>query len=210
MTISRRDFMRGVAGASGAAVAGSLISRDASAALPPPPKPDLSGIDHIVVVMMENRSFDHMLGWLPGANGRQAVLRYPDASGKLQPTYRLTSFTGCPHPDPDHTYDGGRSEMNGGKMNGWLRTTTNDSYCIGYYTEPDLPFFSGLARNFTTLDRFFCSILGPTLPNRVFSHAAQTDRLKNSTDIATVPTIWDLLATAGVSHRYYSIRTSHS
>ena len=203
MSPNRRDFLRGVAGVTGAAAAASVLGEKAVAALPKLPDPAQSGIEHIVVVMMENRSFDHMLGWLPGANGKQAGLKYPDSGGKLQATHRLTSFTGCPHPDPDHTYAGGRDEVNGGKMNGWLQTTTNDLYCIGYYEEEDLPFLSALARNFTTLDHFFCSILGPTFPNRVFSHAAQTDRLDNSPTISTLPTIWDSLAAADVSHKYY-------
>src|SRR5262249_15572180 len=125
---NRRDFLRGVAGVTGAAAVASVLGDEALAALPKLPNPSQSGIEHIVVVMMENRSFDHMLGWLPGANGKQAN-KYPDVNGKMQSTYRLTSFTGCPHPDPDHTYAGGRSEINGGKMNGWLRTTTNDIYC---------------------------------------------------------------------------------
>src|ERR1700731_301887 len=53
------------------------------------PRPDESNIEHIVVVMMENRSFDHLTGWLPGANGRQAGLRFADASGILHPTHHL-------------------------------------------------------------------------------------------------------------------------
>jgi phospholipase C len=167
------------------------------------PAPEQSGIEHIVVVMMENRSFDHLLGWLPNANGRQAGLSYADRAGVLHSTYRLTTFTGCGHPDPDHSYPAARSEYDNGKMDGWLRTTTNDSFCIGYYAEQDLPFFSALARNYTTLDNSFPSILGPTFPNRIFSHAAQTDRLDDSTGLTSVPTIWDALANAGVSHRYY-------
>ena len=209
MPIDRRDFLRGVVGASGAVVAGSFAGDDLKAseteiaAASTLPKPAESGIDHVVVVMMENRSFDHLLGWLPGARGKQAGLKYKDSAGVAHPTYRLTSFTGCGHPDPDHSYAGGRDECDGGKMDGWLRTTTNDIYCIGYYEEADLPFFSALARNFTTLDYFFPSILGPTFPNRVFSHAAQTDRLDNSVSLSTLPTIWDSLAQAGVTHRYY-------
>src|SRR5205085_10590449 len=53
---------------------------------------------------------------------------------------------------------------------------SNDDYAIGFYVEEDLPFYGALARNFTTLDRSFCSILGPTFPNRIFLHAAQTER----------------------------------
>ncbi len=207
MSIDRRDFLRGVVGASGAVVAGSitgkyLLASDSLASVKLPPAAE-SGIDHVVVVMMENRSFDHFLGWLPNANGRQAGLQYMDSNGVSHPTYHLKDFIGCAHPDPDHSYAGGRDEYNNGKMDGWLRTTTNDDFTIGYYTEAELPFLSNLARNFTTLDNFFCSILGPTFPNRVFSHAAQTDRLDNSPTLSTLPTIWDSLAAAGISNKYY-------
>ena len=88
-------------------------------------------------------------------------------------------------------------------MDGWLRTSSNDTFSIGYYEEADLPFYAALARNFTTLDNYFASILSSTFPNRVFQHAAQTDRLSNTLDLSTLPTIWDALALAGVSHKYY-------
>ena len=174
-----------------------------TAAITALPSPALSGIEHVVVVMMENRSFDHLLGWLPNANGRQAGLTYLDSSGNTHTTARLNYYVGCTHPDPDHSYAGGRSEYNNGEMDGWLRTTTNDSFCIGYYEEQDLPLFATLARNFTTLDNYFPSILSSTFPNRVFQHAAQTDRLSNTLDLSTLPTIWDRLKAAGVSCRYY-------
>jgi phospholipase C len=207
MAINRRDFLRGVAGASGAAAAGSLLDNKllatGVAGLPTLPRPDSSGIEHIVLVMMENRSFDHMLGWMPGARGRQAGLSYKDKNGVSHDTYRLKSFTGCPHPDPDHSYQGGRSEYDLGEMDGWLRTTTNDIYCIGYYAEEDLKFFSAFARNYTTLDNFFPSILSSTFPNRIFSWAAQTDRLDNSITISKLPTILDTLAANGISATYY-------
>ena len=70
--------------------------------------PSKSGIEHVVIVMMENRSFDHFLGWVPGADGRQAGLAYPDESGVLHPTLHLApDYQGCSHPDPDHTYEAG-------------------------------------------------------------------------------------------------------
>jgi phospholipase C len=187
--------------ASAAALAGksSLVSAQTESL----PTPDDSGIEHIVVVMMENRSFDHLLGWLPGANGQQAGLAYLDSKGAAHPTYHLTTFAGCSHPDPDHSYAGGRSEYDNGNMDGWLRTAANDVFSIGYYEEADLPFFGALARNYTTLDNYFSSILGPTFPNRVFQHAAQTDRLSNTIDLCRLPTIWDNLAAAGVSGKYY-------
>jgi phospholipase C len=202
MSVNRREFLLRAAGvASAAALAGqsSIVSGQTESL----PDPTDSGIEHIVVVMMENRSFDHLLGWLPGANGQQAALAYLDNKGEAHPTYRLTTFVGCSHPDPDHSYAGGRSEYDDGKMDGWLRTTTNDTFSIGYYEEADLPFFSALARNYTTLDNYFASILGPTFPNRIFQHAAQTDRLSNTIALSTLPTIWDNLAAAGVSRKYY-------
>jgi len=203
MRLNRRDFLREVAGTSGAALATLALQEEAAAQTASLPSPDDSGIEHVVIVMMENRSFDHFLGWLPGANGRQSGLTYIDGNGAAQKTYRLTDFVGCPHPDPDHSYAGARDEYDDGRMDGWLRTTTNDIYCVGYYAAADLPFFSAFAQNFTTLDNYFPSILGPTFPNRVFSHAAQTDRLSNTLTISTLPTIWDRLAAAGVSNKYY-------
>jgi phospholipase C len=201
MSISRRTFMRSVAGAASAA---ALVGpRALEGEAPELPSPEESQIEHIVVLMMENRSFDHLLGWLPGANGRQAGLTYLDSSSEPHPTYRLTTYVGCSHPDPDHSYAGGRSEHDDGKNDGWLQTSTNDVFCIGYYEEADLPFYSALSRNFTTCDNYFASILSSTFPNRVFQHAAQTDRLSNTFDISTLPTIWDNLAAAGVSHKYY-------
>jgi phospholipase C len=204
MSINRRQFMRRAAGAvSTAALMGTAGSQRLAGQEQTLPAPEASGIEHIVVVMMENRSFDHLLGWLPGGNGTQAGLAYVDKRGEAHPTFRLNTFVGCSHPDPDHSYAGGRSEYNDGQMDGWLRTSSNDTFSIGYYEEADLRFFSGLARNFTTLDNYFPSILSSTFPNRVFQHAAQTDRLSNTLDLSTLPTIWDTLAVAGISHKYY-------
>ena len=204
MSINRRQFMRRAAEAvSTAALMGTAGSQRLAGQEQGLPDPNASGIEHIVVVMMENRSFDHLLGWLPGGNGTQAGLTYVDKRGEAHPTFRLSTFVGCSHPDPDHSYAGGRSEYDNGQMDGWLRTSSNDTFSIGYYEEADLPFFSALARNFTTLDNYFPSILSSTFPNRVFQHSAQTDRLSNTVELSTLPTIWDTLAVAGVSHKYY-------
>jgi phospholipase C len=168
------------------------------------PTPSSSGIEHIVVVTMENRSFDHFLGWLPNAVGQQSGLSYTDPSGVAHATYQLSGdYTGCPHNDPDHTYSGARVTYDGGKMDGFLKDTANDNFSIGYYQESDIPFYAALARNFTTCDHYFAAILGPTFPNRMFLYAAQTDRTDDSVSISTLPTILDRLAAAGVSHNYY-------
>ncbi len=210
MKINRRDFLRGAAGASGAALLGrasggrgaELFAQDFGLSSLPPPSE--SGIEHIVVVMMENRSFDHFLGWLPNAEGQQAGLTYLDANGVPHQTHPLApDFTGCTHPDPDHSYLGGRVQYDDGAMDGFLRSGNNDDYAIGFYVEADRPFYNALARNFTALDHCFCSFLGETFPNRFFLHAAQTDRLDGSFAGTAMPTIWDRLLAAGVSARYY-------
>ena len=163
-----------------------------------------SPIKHIIHVMMENRSFDHMLGWFPNADGKQAGLSYVDPNGVSQSTYPLArDWTGCGHNDPDHSYSGARIEYNNGLMNGFLTDTANDIYAIGYYVEQDVPMLAALSRNFTTCDRYFPSMLGPTFPNRIFAHAGQSDRLDDSFSLCSLPTIWDNLKTAGVSHKYY-------
>jgi phospholipase C len=190
-------------GAGGLALGGGSAAY-AMRQAPALPLPAQSGIDHVIVLMMENRSFDHYLGWVPGADGRQAGLTYLDSSGTPHPTHHLApDFQGCGHPDPDHSYEGGRIEYNGGACDGWLRAGANDDYAIGYYTDADLAFFAQAYKDWTVPDRYFSGTMGPTYPNRFYMHAAQTDRLVNSTTISTLPTIWDLLAAAGLTGRYY-------
>lgn len=216
---SRRKFLAGMAAAGGAVLlpgcGDNLSTSDflatAGRSLPALPSPDKSGIDHIVVVMMENRSFDHYLGWVPGADGRQAGLSYPDKSGAMQSTFRLSQnaeygFQGCGWNDPDHSYAGGRVELNNGAMNGWLLTdgtTAPDRFPIGYYTADDLPFYKAAVENYTICDRYFCSILSQTFPNRFYMHAGQTDRNDNALTFSTLPTIWDRLAAKNISAGFY-------
>jgi phospholipase C len=157
----------------------------------------------VVVVMMENRSFDHYLGWLPGADGRQAGLGYVDRYGVRHQTHRLTTYTGCGYADPDHSYEGGRIELDGGACDGWLKAGVNDELAIGYYTQDDLGFLGRAAPAWTVCDRYFSAVMAETYPNRFYMHAAQTDRLHNSVDRCTLPTIWDRLADAGLTGRYY-------
>ncbi|MDQ2832661.1 MAG: alkaline phosphatase family protein [Acidobacteriota bacterium] len=209
MHLSRRDFAKHALAAGGSAALGCAKRIPPSTPIPPPSYPDLPdpsscGIEHVVVITMENRSFDHLLGWLPNADGRQAGLSFVDKSGHAQSTHSLSGdFTGCPHPDPDHSYAASRVAYNGGKMDGFLRAGSNDVYSIGYYEEKDIPFYAALARNYTTCDRYFASILGPTFPNRMFLYAAQTDRTTDSVVFSSLPTIFDRLAAAKVSHNYF-------
>jgi phospholipase C len=203
--ISRRRFIQRAGEAvAGVSLAGLLPSAEAAGRNKALPKPHLSGINHIVVVMMENRSFDHFLGWLPGADGRQEGLTYVDRAGMPHSTHPLApDYQGCGHPDPDHSYEGGRVEYNNGACDGWLRAGENDDYAIGYYTEQDLPFYANAVDHWTTLDCYFSAIMAGTYPNRIYQHAAQTDRLDNALRISTLPTIWDRLAEHSLTGRYY-------
>lgn len=153
--------------------------------------------------MMENRSFDHFLGWLPGAAGKQAGLTYVDRYGASHNTHHLTDYASCAFNDPDHSYEGGRIELNGGRCDGWLKAGENDALAIGYYTQPDLAFLGRAAPSWTVCDQYFSAVMAETYPNRFYQHAGQTDRLHNSTVTSTLPTIWDRLSAAGVTGRYY-------
>ena len=183
---SRRAVIKGVAGMAGAAAIGSAFPGLATPAAPARPAaafgtlplPADTGIDHVVVLMMENRSFDHMLGWVPGANGVQAGRSFVDTTGQSHDSAHLTLFQNCASADPDHSFDGGRTQMNGGAMDGFLLTQpAGDQFPIGYYEAADVPFFAMVAQNWTICDNYHCSILGPTWPNRFYMHSGQTDRL---------------------------------
>jgi phospholipase C len=199
--LSRRHFLTGLVAAASIGRLASNTQAQQQTGVGGLPIPADSGLDHIVLVMMENRSFDHFLGWLPGADGRQAGLRYPDFTGQFQPTHHLTDFQGCAFQDPDHSYQGGRIEYNNGKCDGWLRA--NDIYSIGYYQQSDLAFLGSAAPGWTVCDNYFAAILAETFPNRLYQHAAQTDRIRNTTTQSILPTIWDRLQNAGLTGKYY-------
>src|SRR5437773_4958058 len=119
LPISRRTFLTTAATAAGSVALGCS---DRPIIAPPRaqliggllPDPAASGIEHVIVFMMENRSFDHFLGWLPGADGMQAGLSYADSAGVGHATFPLApDVEGCAYADPDHSYAG----------DGWSTTT---------------------------------------------------------------------------------------
>jgi phospholipase C len=196
VAVSRREFLAQLAVAAGATAIGCRDTSDPGAAI--------GSIDHIIVVTMENRSFDHLLGWVPGADGRPANLSYTDEQGIAHSPQHLTQTHSCEFADPNHTFEGGRSEYNDGKCDGWLRTPPNDLFAIGYYEAADLPFLGKAAPEWLVLDRYFCPLMGPTYPNRILSLAATTDRLSNTLEPSTLPTIWDKLIAAGRTGKNYA------
>lgn len=180
------------------------------------PAPEASGIQHIIVVTMENRSFDHLIGWTANtqnANGIQAGLSYLDTANNAVPTFSIVAdpaflppqkFTGFGSDDPNHDYDGLRVHYNNGRGDGVLKTArVGDRFPVSYYRQEDLAFFSAVIPAFTVMDNYFCPVLGPTFPNRFYFFAASTDRISNTFTTSTLPTIFDRLARKGISARYY-------
>jgi phospholipase C len=194
-------------GASGAAIFTSNLSKTLAFATSPAANPTGSnGIEHIVVLMMENRSFDHFLSWLQGANGVND-LTFPAYNGFTYPNYPLApDYQGCGYSDPDHSWEGWLLQSNGGLNNGFLLDPTTpagipgvtraaaNTFPVGYYTESDLPVIGALAQQYLTLDNYFCAFAGETYPNRFYQHCGQTDRDHNSLTASTLPSIWDQLS----------------
>jgi phospholipase C len=207
--VDRRGFLKGSAAlAATAAGGGQLLGACAPTPSPRPVVPygpaGEVGIDHIVVVMMENRSLDHLLGWVPGVDGKQAGLTFVDNDGTVHETHHMTEFVTCEYQDPDHSYDGGRVELNGGACDGFL-LTSKDTFPIGYYEQDDLPTLGRLAPAWTVCDRYFAATMGPTFPNRIYQHAGATDRGHNTIDICQLPTIWDRMKAKRLAARYYYV-----
>lgn len=225
--MTRRDFLTGTAALVAGTAFGSACSSGHGAkktkrTAQPLADPAHAPFDTVVLLTMENRSYDHLLGWLPGADGKQAGLRYVDKAGQAQPTYPLApDWQAWTHDDPKHDWRSVATQWNGGRCDGFLQTQrVGDPYPIGYYTDKDLPVLAELARNYTTLDRYFCSLLGATWPNRFYMHSAATDIDETGlypyqTDTKKLPppdvarpsklelAIWDRLAEKGLTGGYY-------
>jgi phospholipase C len=182
--LRRREFLQrtaytaGLAGLAGTLPADTLVAEAAKRQRRRARLPSARNmpIDTFVVLMMENRSFDHYLGWMPEADGRQEGVSYTDEAGAAQGTHRLTpEYQGCGHPDPGHGWDSGRVQYNRGRLDGWLKEGSGtDEFAIGYYSEGDLGFIQPATAGGTTFDRFFCSLLASTYPNREYMWAAQS------------------------------------
>ena len=218
--LRRREFLARTATlAGGAALAGALPSDSlvrAAARVQTRvalPKPRNLPIDTFVVLMMENRSFDHYFGWHPEADSRNAGLTYPDAQGNPVETWRLRpDFQGCAYLDPDHSWKGGRWQWGGGKMKGFVQGNEekdgSDRFAAGYYQKQDLPFIPHAADRFQLYDRFFHSIMGSTYPNRHYMYGAQNGGQKSNQFPGPQgfqwETIFDRARARGVSATYFN------
>ncbi len=237
MVLSRRTFIKtaAVAGA-GAAVGGTAhadlvsLARPASLLLEGP-KPKFPNIQHVVVMMMENRSADHFLGWW----GDREDVRF-DASTTLpgRDTFDFgiggeANWAGHPYVDPGHSHGTGRRQIldsdGDGVPDGWSTTedgsdrpgSGTDRYASSYYTAADLPVIDRIVRDFTSFDRYFTSWMGNTYPNRYYMHSAQAHGIDNNDFPPQMadqdnpqwalgwdwPTLWDQLSARGVTWKYY-------
>src|SRR4051794_9555671 len=149
--LTRRQLLLGSAATAAGAAVGRAAASPRPARLITPatlPSPNASGLDHIVVVVMENRSFDHYLGWMASepkfgtVEGKQAGLTYVDSNGAAQSTYRLAVRQGCGLDDPDHSYGGGRVQLNGGGRGGFAQNPPG-TLPPRYHTRRHLPLFRG-------------------------------------------------------------------
>jgi phospholipase C len=123
---SRRRFLQIAAASSSLAITGTDLLSQAVANASPLIRPNgPRGIEHIVILMMENRSFDHFLGWLPHADGRHDMKFVSAVDGNTYPNYPLApDYQGCGYSDPGHSWEGWLVQHNDGKMNGFLQRPT--------------------------------------------------------------------------------------
>jgi phospholipase C len=151
---------------------------------------DLGAVKHVVFLMQENRSFDHYFGTLGGVAGfsdttnRSAFTQaWPGGEqSTLLPFHMNTRKQAECTYDLDHSWVAEHDSINGGAMDSFVSTHTSTRYegalginTMGYYKKADLPFYYALAEKFTICDHYFCSIQGPTHPNRLMSLTGTID-----------------------------------
>ena len=163
-------------------------------------------IEHVVISCQENRSFDHYFGYAPwiGSFGPPDGYSQPDGEGGSVEPYRFTDLT---TPDVPHSWNAIHEQWNGGAMDGFY--TNAGIWAMGYYTAEELPFYYSLFDEFTVCANFFCSLLGPTWPNRFYLAAGTSGGITTNGlwgyGIFDYPIILDLLDAAGITWKIYNI-----
>ncbi|WP_305092823.1 phosphocholine-specific phospholipase C [Prescottella sp. R16] len=228
--MSRRRFMALGAGAVGAATVGSLLPPSLQAALAAPVPPGgLESIDHVVLLMQENRAFDHYFGTLRGVRGfgdpnaltlrtGRTVYEQPDRDSVVVP-YPIRDAADAQRMDTqnvdalDHEWAGGQAAVAGGWHDGWIPAKT--AATMAHYDRFDIPFQFELAESFTVCDAYHCSVPTSTAPNRNYWISGYTgfeaDGFRAVTNDSYMPwhggytwtTVPERLETAGVSWRTY-------
>ena len=212
--LERTAYTAGMAGLTAALPASTILAEAAGAAARSSglPSPRNLPIDHFVVLMMENRSFDHYFGWVADADGIQNQ-SFTDPTGQSVPTRHFSTlgsggmeYKGCGHPDPGHGWESGRAQLLGGFL---ADGSGNDEFALTYFNGGELGFIHDAARTYTLYDRFFCSLLASTWPNRYYKWSAQSGGLKNNDPPAgTLGNQWETIFDRGLAHglsaRYYA------
>ncbi|MBL8300986.1 MAG: phospholipase C, phosphocholine-specific [Rhodanobacteraceae bacterium] len=176
---SRREFLRLAAQSAGAATVMAALPpviREALAVAPARATGTIQDVAHVVVLMQENRSFDHYFGALRGVRGfgdprsirlpgGTSVWQQPrSGSGEVMPFRLDTQLTAAQCMDDiDHSWKGSHARWK--NFDHWVRE--KGPMCMGHFTRADLPFYYALADAFTVCDAWFCSVHGPTNPNRM-------------------------------------------
>ncbi|MFI5301199.1 MAG: alkaline phosphatase family protein, partial [Polyangiales bacterium] len=190
----------------GATTASSLgVGADVGAKLP---------IRHVIVMMRENRAFDHLLGTLhdlrPDVEAIPAGFSNPDSAGVVVPRSHAT--TTCIGFDPDHQWVAMHDQVDNGKMDGFVKsaadtTGTDGHFVMTFYDPTDIPFEYWLAETWPINDRHFASARTGTFPDRLFMLLGTNDGIQ-STGLTypdpSTPTIFDALNAAGFSWGVFS------
>src|SRR5262252_8343165 len=181
----------------------------------------LSQIDHIVILMMENHSFDNYFGTLKGrgdaglpVDGQGVPSSVNVATGGSVVRIRRFEGTAQQHAVPSQSWNASHIQFDEGMCTGFVRSIEQTvpgrdaSAAMTYWDEEDLPFYHGLARTFPLATRWFCSCLGPTFPNRRFliagtAHGLIDDLPFGMADYPAAGTIFDLLGAHGISWANY-------
>lgn len=188
--MTRRRLIGSAARLAALAAASTILPPNLRRALAeePPRRGDLSHIKHVVLLMQENRSFDHYFGTMAGVRGfddpkamilpnGKSVFHQPDPEhpdGFMLPFHLDTKSTSAQKiPSTSHAWHVQHEAWNGGKMDNWLPAHrkadgAHGPFCMGYYTRDDIPFQFALAEAFTICDAYHCSLFGPTWPNRMY------------------------------------------
>lgn len=188
-----------------------------------PAAENLKKFGHIVVLMLENRSFDHMLGYLSLEGGRGEIDGLKtgmsnEAGGKPYPIHHLPE-THVPNPlwDPDHSAKETNRQINDGKMDGFAASFAetlatrhvadpDPGMVMGYYNASDLPVYDHLAEHFCVCDRWHSSVPGATWPNRLYAVAGSAAGKRDdvSPPIYNKPSFVRHLDAARVHWRWYT------
>ena len=181
------------------------------------PHGDALPFDHVVFLMLENRSFDEYFSKLPEYGVKDVdVAKDTDSNPDPLTGQTVTRFHETRYciKDVDHDWEPVHTQWNLGKMDGFVSTNNNPdggARAMGYYDASDFPFYYWWAKTFATSDRMFCSLLGPTWPNRFFFYAGtswgntKTETIDPVADpiYKQAPRITDLMTTAGRSWQIY-------